>query len=55
MGLTLKEKIMCVIVSIALNITLVYLYGKFIKPRIDEASKGMVIMMLEQARQRNGH
>jgi hypothetical protein len=43
---TKKEWFLCFVFAIAINLALIYLYGRFIKPEIDGAAKGMAIMIL---------
>lgn len=46
--ITWKERVAIVLFSIALNLALLYAYGRFVKPAIDEAAKGMAAYMLHQ-------
>lgn len=46
--LSWKEKVGILLFSITVNLMLIYLYGRFIKPEIDAAAKGIAIMMLNR-------
>lgn len=42
-----KEKVACLMISILINLGIVYLYGKFISPVIRDASKGIAILIIQ--------
>lgn len=46
--LSWKEKLLCLLASLAINFLIFWGYFTYIKPQIDQAAKGIASMMLNR-------